>query len=175
MEAQTSSLRTSRCSATRRGWQDLFVSEMESTGIRRLKSDVHQTFFVIVLACAGDVMALGQEGDVENVFKRLKRRLRYIKGALRDKMALRPTTPLPPVAGQEVNLRVHVGANWAGCASIRKNTSGALILRVACPIQFVSKTQNVIARLQQRGSCMRSEQGQEKHFVYVHLSSGQSW
>lgn len=53
---------------------------------------------------------------------------------------------LPPEAGQDIYLRLYVDANWAGCPSTRKSTSGALILLFSRTNNFVPKTQSATAQ-----------------------------
>lgn len=97
----------------------------------------HRKASVVSLSLAGHSLhkpRVGEilEGPTDADFKRLNNLLRNIKGTLHYKMALRPSTTLPPEAGQEVD--------WPGCPPTVKSTSGAVNMIFDCPVDFVSKT-----------------------------------
>lgn len=60
-------------------------------------------------------LARSSNVPTEEGFERLKHLLRYLKGSLLFKVALRPSTTLPAEFGQETGLRVYVNASRAGC------------------------------------------------------------
>lgn len=90
-------------------------------------------------------LARSLNGPTEEDVKRPKHLLGRIKGALHSKMASRHSTTLPAEFGQGVDLHVFLEANWAGCPSMRKSTSGALLLLCDRPMHFVAKRKSLIA------------------------------
>ena len=77
--------------------------------------------------------------------KRVKHLLRYLHGAKRYKFTIEPTTTLRANANNILDLDVHVDADWAGCPTTRKSTSGFNIIFLGTTVAFGSRTQATIA------------------------------
>ena len=75
--------------------------------------------------------------------KKMKHALRYLQGTKDYKFILRPTTipgnKDPPI------LDVYVDADWAGCTTTRKSTTGFAIKYLGATIHFGSRTQAIVA------------------------------
>ena len=67
-----------------------------------------------------------------------------IRGTSNYTQQLRPTTTLNTSKGI-LDMDVHVDADWAGCLSTRKSTTGFVIYILGTPISFGSRTQAIIA------------------------------
>ena len=75
--------------------------------------------------------------------KKMKHTLRYLQGTKDYKFILRPTT-LP--RNKDIpTLDVYVDADWAGCTTTRKSTTGCAIKYLGATIHFGSRTQAIVA------------------------------
>ena len=72
--------------------------------------------------------------------KRVKHLLRYLHGAKRYKFTIEPTTTLRANTNNILDLDVHVDADWAGCPTKRKSTSGFNIIFLGTTVAFGSRT-----------------------------------
>ena len=77
--------------------------------------------------------------------KRVKHLLRYLHGAKHYKFTIEPTTALRANTNNILDLDVHVDADWAGCPTTRKSTSGFNIIFLGTTVAFGSRTQATIA------------------------------
>ena len=77
--------------------------------------------------------------------KRVKHLLRYLHGTKHYKFTIEPTTTLRANTNNILDLDVHVDADWAGCPTTRKSTSGFNIIFLGTTVAFGSRTQATIA------------------------------
>ena len=77
--------------------------------------------------------------------KRVKHLLRHLNGTKRHKFTIEPTTTLRANTNNILDLDVHVDADWAGCPTTRKSTSGFNIIFLGTTVAFGSRTQATIA------------------------------
>ena len=66
-------------------------------------------------------------------------------GAIHCKFTIEPTTTLRTNTNNILDLDVHVDADWAGCRTARKSTSGVNIIYPGTTVAFGSRTQATIA------------------------------
>ena len=89
-------------------------------------------------------LARGLHQPTEADWKKAKHLLRYLRGTSNYTQQLRPTTTLN-TSNAILNMDVHVDADWAGCPSTRKSTTGFVIYILGTPVSFGSRTQATIA------------------------------
>ena len=77
--------------------------------------------------------------------KRVKHLLRYLHGTKHYKFTIKTTTTLRANTNNTLDLDVHVDADWAGCPTTRKSTSGFNIHFLGTTVAFGSRTQATIA------------------------------
>ena len=77
--------------------------------------------------------------------KRVKHLLRYLHGTKHYKFTIEPTTTLRANTNNILDLDVYVDADWAGCPTTRKSTSGFNIIFLGTTVAFGSRTQATIA------------------------------
>ena len=75
--------------------------------------------------------------------KKMKHTLRYLQGTKDYKFILHPTT-IPQNKDIPI-LDVYVDADWAGCTTTRKSTTGFAIKYLGATIHFGSRTQAIVA------------------------------
>ena len=76
--------------------------------------------------------------------KKMKHVLRYLQGTKDYKFILHPTT-IPGNKDTATTLDVYVDADWAGCTTTRKFTTGFVIKYLGSTIHFGSRTQAIVA------------------------------
>ena len=75
--------------------------------------------------------------------KKMKHALRYLQGTKDYKFILHPTTITP---NKDIpTLDVYVDADWAGCTTTRKSTTGFATKYLGATIHFGSRTQAIVA------------------------------
>ena len=77
--------------------------------------------------------------------KRVKHLLRYLHGTKHYKFTIEPTTTLRANTNNILDLDVHVDADWAGCPTTRKSTSGFNNIFLGTTVAFGSRTQATMA------------------------------
>ena len=89
-------------------------------------------------------LARGLHQPTEADWKKAKHLLRYLRGTSSHTQQLRPTTTLNTNKAV-LDMDIHVDADWAGCPSTRKSTTGFVIYILGTPVSFGSRTQATIA------------------------------
>ncbi len=90
-------------------------------------------------------LARGLHQPTEADWKKAKHLLRYLRGTSNyTQQPLRPTTTLN-TSKAVLDMDIHVDADWAGCPSTRKSTTGFVIYILGTPVSFGSRTQATIA------------------------------
>ena len=89
-------------------------------------------------------LARGLHQPTEADWKKAKHLLRYLRGTGNYTQQLRPTTTLN-TSKAVLAMDIHVDADWAGCPSTRKSTTGFVIYILGTPVSFGSRTQATIA------------------------------
>ena len=89
-------------------------------------------------------LARGLHQPTEADWKKAKHLLRYLRGTGNYTQQLRPTTTLN-TSKAVLDMDIHVDADWAGCPSTRKSTTGFVIYILGTPVSFGSRTQATIA------------------------------
>ncbi len=60
-------------------------------------------------------------------------------------MQLRPRMTLTPSGAEEIEVKSDGDADWAGCRSTRKSTTGAVVQFLGGTVQHCSRTQATVA------------------------------
>ena len=89
-------------------------------------------------------LARGLHQPTEADWKKAKHLVRYLRGTSNYTQQLRPTTTLN-TSKAVLDMDIHVDADWAGCPSTRKSTTGFVIYILGTPVSFGSRTQATIA------------------------------
>ena len=88
-------------------------------------------------------LARDLQSPTQHSMRKLKHLLRYLKGTQHYKMVVQTT--IPPNSTDTIDLTCQVDADWAGCPTTRKSTTGFTITLMGATIQFGSRTQSVVA------------------------------
>ena len=76
--------------------------------------------------------------------KKLKRLIRYLQGAKHHKFSVHPTAQITDQL-TEINIITHVDADWAGCPTTRRSTTGFCIFLLGTCVHYGSRTQATVA------------------------------
>ena len=95
------------------------------------------------LSYATKELARDLQSPTQHSQQKLKRLLRYLKGTQNYKMMIR--TIVPPQHNAAIDLNIYVDADWAGCPSTRKSTTGLTMTLMGSTVQFGSRLQAVVA------------------------------
>ena len=101
--------------------------------------DVHKTGF----SFATKELARSLQQPTYLDMKKTKHVLRYLQGTKDYKYTIHPTTI--PGNKDAPTLDVYVDADWAGCTTTRKSTTGFTIKYIGSTIHFGSRTQAIVA------------------------------
>ena len=96
------------------------------------------------IAYANKKLARDLTAPTEVSQKRVKHLLRYLHGTKHYKFTIEPTTTLRANTNI-LDLDVHVDADWEGCPTTKKSTSGFYIIFLGTTVAFGSRTQATIA------------------------------
>ena len=88
-------------------------------------------------------LARDLQQPTQQSIRKVKHLLRYLRGTQHYKMILRTTHT--PQTKEPIDLNIYVDADWAGCPSTRKSTSGFIVTMMGSVVQFGSRTQAVVA------------------------------
>ena len=88
-------------------------------------------------------LARDLQQPTQQSLRKVKHLLRYLRGTQHYKMILRTTHT--PQTKEPIDLNIYVDADWAGCPSTRKSTSGFIVTMMGSVVQFGSRTQAVVA------------------------------
>ena len=81
-------------------------------------------------------------GPTTHSQQKFKHLLRYLQGTRNLNYIVRPAS-LPTT--NEIQIDVYADADWAGCPTTRKSTSGCVILVAGNTVHFGARTQSVVA------------------------------
>ncbi len=95
--------------------------------------------------------------------KKMKDTLRYLQGTKDYKFILHPTTN--PGNKDIPTLDVYVDADWAGCTTTRKSTTGFAIKYLGATIHFGSRTQAIVALSSAESELYSIGTGAQKHYA----------
>ena len=83
------------------------------------------------------------QATTQHSLNKLKHLLRYLRATQHYKQKVHPT--FTPQGISTFDLNVHANADWAGCPTTRKSTSGFTMTLLGATIHFGSRTQAVVA------------------------------
>ena len=89
-------------------------------------------------------LARDLQQPTQQSLRKVKHLLRYLRGTQQYKMILRTTHT--PQTKEPIDLNIYVDADWAGCPSTRKSTSGFIVTMMGSVVQFGSSTQAVVTQ-----------------------------
>ena len=76
--------------------------------------------------------------------KKLKHLIRYLQGTKHRKFSVHPTAQITDQL-TEINIITHVDADWAGCPTTRRSTTGFCIFLLGTCVHYGSRTQATVA------------------------------
>ena len=88
-------------------------------------------------------LARDLQSPTQHSLHKLKHLLRYLRGTQHYKQTVHPT--ITPEGISTFDLNVYADADWAGCPTTRKSTSGFTMTLLGATIHFGSRTQAVVA------------------------------
>jgi len=88
-------------------------------------------------------LARDLQAPTQHSLNKLKHLLRYLRGTQHYKQTVHPT--ITPQGINTFDLNVYAAADWAGCPTTRKSTSGFTMTLLGATIHFGSRTQAVVA------------------------------
>jgi len=88
-------------------------------------------------------LARDLQAPTQHSLNKLKHLLRYLRGTQHYKQTVPPT--ITPQGISTFDLNVYADADWAGCPTTRKSTSGFTMTLLGATIHFGSRTQAVVA------------------------------